>query len=87
MTSAEELRELEQQLSSLKNKKAQLDTEAMRHEMELNSAKKSLESSLKELQELGFNDLKSAEDFVDKAIEQLIDLINKAKSKVESIEV
>lgn len=85
MTDATELQELETQLRSIKAKKAQLDTEAMRHEMELSNAKESLENSLNELKELGFNDLKSAEEFIDSSVAELKNILDKAQKKIEGI--
>jgi len=85
MTEAEDLRELETELSNLRNKKAQLDSEKMRHEMEMNNAKESLEASLGELKALGFTDLESAQKFIDDSVVELKELINKAKNKIEGI--
>lgn len=85
MTEASELRELEDKLKSLKDKKAQLDSEAMRHEMELSNAKESLESSLNELKGLGFNDLNSAQTFIDESVKELNTLLTAAQEKIEGI--
>ena len=85
MTDAAELQDLETQLRSIKAKKAQLDTEAMRHEMELSNAKESLENSLNELKDLGFTDLKSAEEFIDSSVVELKEILNKAQRKIEGI--
>jgi hypothetical protein len=85
MIEAEDLRDLETELSNLRNKKAQLDSEKMRHEMEMSNAKESLEASLGELKALGFTNLESAQKFIDDSVVELKELINKAKNKIEGI--
>lgn len=87
MVDAAEIRELESQLTNLKNKKSQLDSEKMRHEMELNSAKTSLENSLKELKELGFDSIGSAEEFIENALAELKELLTEAQTKIDGIVV
>lgn len=85
MTTKTELLELEKQLNSIKSKKAQLDSEAMRHEIDLKNAKESIESSLNELKGLGFETIKEAEAFLAKSTDELKTLLTEAQNKIDGI--
>lgn len=85
MIDAATLRELEDKLKSLKEKKAQLDNEKMRHEVEIRNAKESLEVSLNELKGLGFTDLETAKTFISESCATMDKLLKEAEDKIEGI--